>query len=239
MPYSILNFLFSPLFSSGSFNPGALISTSILAFFISLVFVILNKVLINQKEMEDLKKKHKEFKIKADEARKKNDVKEMNKITREMLEVNHRMMKMTLKPTLASILVVFLFLPWLPSTFSPTIELIKNDNGIYEGKLPLASKIFGADTNLTEINVTLSNSEVKFGDFGEASEGEYVEINSDRWEIKSVNIGDEKTSVKLSLEFIPLPFSLPLVGKSIEWLGFYFMISIISTIILRKIFGLK
>lgn len=212
--YPILDKAFSGLIILQDVNFGSILTVSILAVVLTLIITLIYKKFSNQEEIKSLKNRMKEIKKKMDSARKENNIEEMNKYLQESLEINNKIMFMNLKPMLITFLIVIFILPWLHYTFDKTLSF--NDE----------FRFFNFRGNFTYEDNKLYLNGI------ELENGKVVDLNG-KWEVKNVDFQNKK--VRLSKVFIELPFSLPFVGKNIEWIGFYILISIPSSLLFRKL----
>ncbi len=125
--YSILSGLFSPVLNL-NFAVAELILASIVVFSITMIYKFLidqNKAKENKIQVNELQKKLKEVKDNKEET---------NRISTEMMKLTSQQMRSTMKPMFVVMIVAFLFLPWMSSTFSEEIV-----------SLPFSLPFFGND----------------------------------------------------------------------------------------------
>lgn len=92
-----------------------LISIILFSFLITCFSVWLNKKLINQDRLRDLKKKQKEIQEKVNQEK---DPQKKLEIQKETLEISSEMMQMTMKPMMISMIPFLIFLEVLRRTYT-------------------------------------------------------------------------------------------------------------------------
>ncbi len=227
--YAFFDSVFGPVLNMNSHTTGALLAVFILDVVFAFLLAIIYKYLMNQKEAKKLKANIKELKKKVNEAKKSNDINKMNQFMRKSVEMNNKLLRMSLKPMLASMVLVFLVFPWVNYTFSPTISF-KNVNGTYTGQLKY--------DNLTVPLKLNSSNLIAFGTYGIIGRGQYIKIDDTKWQVKSISFSRDKKTAKskVALVFVNLPFYIPFAGRTLEWFGYYFLLGIPLTYGFRKLF---
>lgn len=231
--YSLYSVILSPLLNVGSPIEGAMLTVACLSLLLSLLFSFMYKLLMDQERAKELKDKMNDYKQEMKEEREKGNQDKANKLMQKSMKLNSKFFKMSIKPMLASMVIVFLILPWMSSQFSANSRL-SQQNGEFVGNFSYC----GTTVNIRGTN---ASQPLEFEDHGQAAAGEYITIEKSDWEVMKVKQTkqDEKESlqVKLELSFIKLPVGIPLAGKSLGWLGFYIIISLPSTYLFRKLLG--
>lgn len=207
----MLDILFSPLLK---LEP--VISVFIFSAFIITLINIFQKFLVNQEEAKRIKEKLKSLNDEIKQAQKAADKEKTNKLFSELMSENNRMMGMTMKPTMASLVIVFFLLPWISSVYGDVIP--KLDNGA--GEIEISGEKYA---------IAVSGNEIGIGT-GKCSLPCRMQIGGFSW-----NIAYENGSLKFSRIIAFLPVSLPLLGNDAGWLGWYFLSSIPVAILARKL----
>ena len=227
----------------------------IISLLISLIITLLYKFVTNQELMKDLKGKQKEFQKRMKELR--SNPEEMMKVQKEAMKVNADYMKQSFKPTLITIIPIFLIFGWLAAhltyepiypgeTYSVSAEFM---NGVKEAELivtegsklisePLLEVQEGGVTWLLQSSAGEHFLTVKAGNDEQTKkvlitkELKYEEasLQIENSPIISINI-DYKTLKPLGEEF-------SLFGWKPGWLGLYIIFSMIFSIGLRKVLKL-
>jgi uncharacterized membrane protein (DUF106 family) len=223
---NILDTIFYPILQ---LNPT--ISIIILAIIIGLIFTLTNKIFVDQNVVRNIKKENKKLQEKINKARKEKDEKTIQKYMKQNLELSQKQFKLMIKPLLfASIFIIFLF-PWINYNYQNTDYLI--ENGISTIKL-----------NDIEYNLTIS-------EYQKHIIPEYIILDNNKYKLNSNIILNQK---EINIKYITknnkdyfrivkyeakLPFKLPFIGDTVGWLGLYIIISLPTTIILRKLLGVE
>ncbi len=124
---SVGNLLFYPLLS---LDP--VYAVAIISFFLALVFVIANKILVNQDKLKHVKKEMKKIQEEIKKARKKNNEKEMSKLWEKSMKMNHQQLTMVLKPMVVSMLLIFMVFPWMKFTYGDVVSPVNDSSFMFE-----------------------------------------------------------------------------------------------------------
>lgn len=207
----MLDFLFAPLLA---FQP--IIAVSLFSIMILILINLFYKFLINQAEAKQIKDRIKELNQKMKEDQKSG--KPTNEAMSEIMQENNKMMKMNMKPMLASFVIIILFLPWLSGTYGD-ISVVLEEN---TGEVTIDSETY---------RVEKINEKIEVNELGISCEAPCrADIGDSTW-----NIEHYDNTVKFGRIIALLPIPLPLFGDDLGWLGWYFIFSIPIIIIIRKI----
>ncbi len=213
------NFVFGPFVKLGP-----LYSISGISIIISFIFSALYLVLVNQETMKRIKSEQKEMQQKMKNAQKSKDDKALKDLFSTSMQLNNRMMMLTIKPMIASMLVFFIMIPWLSGTYGDITVKLEDDKG--------ALKYVGA-TVINE-NVTVSDSGAITIGSKTYTAGDKIELAEKTW---AAQYNKDKSQIVLQNVRFKLPFSFPLVGTEVGWLGIYIIISLPATMLFRKLLG--
>lgn len=192
------------------------LSVILISLVILFIINIFYKILIKQHEAKKIKENINELNKKMREAQKKSDKDAVNKLFREIMSENNKIMKMSLKPMLISFLIVILILPFLSSTYSDRTAIISDG----KGNVTLEGNLYQVQKN--ESTLTVGNTTCQLP-CREKIEGSY-------WQILP-----EGNNVKFARIVVILPYSLPFIQDKLGWLGWYILASIPLMIIIRKL----
>lgn len=207
----VLEFLFGFLLN---YTPS--LSVFIFAIIILVVINIFYKLLINQEHAKQIKQRTKEISKEMKEAQKAGDKEKSKKLMGELLTENNKMMRMTLKPMLVSLVVVIILLPSLALFYGDKIVTINNDAGSVE-------------LNGATYTVEKQDNNVKVGD-ASCNVPCMTKIGGDTYKITP-----EGSNVKFAQVVATTPFAFPFFGSNFGWLGWYIIASIPLVIIIRKV----
>ena len=232
--YGFYNTIFGPILALGPYVALGIFSAALAG-----IFSIIYWYLLDIEKQKELKEKISEKQEKMKEARKNDKADKASEHMQETMKHNQKMMMLNFKPMIATMLFVVFIFPWLGSTFAPTVQLDAQDNNTFTGEF----EYNGQSTPITVINDT--EPTVQLGD-QEAQVGGELKAYGVEWDV--VKFGEagggffgislnEGTIVKLNAKFIELPFGIPLAGTALNWLGFYIIIAMPLTFILRKMLG--
>lgn len=225
--FEFYNTLFQPLLQLGPYHSLIFFSTLLAA-----LFSVIYWWLLDIERADRIKKKINKYQDRMKEAREEDEQEKASKHFKKTLELNQKFMMLNLKPMIATMVFVALIFPWLGATYAPTIEMTQfNDTG-YNGTIEYA----GESETVTALNTSGQMS------FFTGDSGERVNAFGVDWEVSSFEtVQDQNHDAELGLnaKFVNLPFSLPLAGEALNWLGFYILIVMPMTFIFRKLLGVQ
>ncbi len=205
----MLEFLFSPL----TLLP-PVVSILIFSVFVTFLINIFYKIMINQNEAKSVKDRINEISKQMKAEQKKGNSEKASSLLKEMMSENSKIMRMTMKPMMISLIIVIIVLPTMPSFYGDKLVDLKDNKGTV--------KINGA-----EYQVQLDGNKVSIGS-EECNAPCEISLNS-RQEV-SMEAG--KVKIAPIVAFLPIP--LPFAGSNLGWLGWYFIVSIPTMLLIRK-----
>ena len=209
----VLEFIFGFLLN---FSP----AFSVFIFSIIILFVIniFYKILINQNDAKATKERTKEISREMKEAQKSGDKDKSKRLMGELMSQNSKMMRMTMKPMIVSLIVVIVLLPSLATFYGDKIVSLTDNKG-------------NVDLHGTNYQVENTDGTVKVGEAA-CSNSCVTKIGDG-----SYRLSQEGSAVKIAEVVAVMPIPLPYFGNTFGWLGWYIICSIPLVIIMRK--GMK
>ena len=202
----MLEFLFSPL---TVFPP--VISVLIFSVVMTFIVNIFYRVMINQNEAKASKDRISEISRQMKEEQKKGN--STNELFKEMMKENSRTMHMTLKPMMISLIIVIILLPAVSSFYGDKLADSK-------GTVSINGRDYHVQADGSKISIENQ----------ECSAPCRLNISGMAQEISI-----ENSKVKIAPIVASLPFSIPVAGDNLGWLGWYFIVSIPAMILIRKL----
>ncbi len=201
-------------------NP--MVTVFLISLLISFALSMVYKIFTNQKELKGMNEELKEMNSKFKEAQKNKDQKELMKLQGKMLEINSKKMKNTMKPMMISFLIIIpVFVYVFPTLYGDlVVELDDSMEGVMEfGGIEKSLQVSGEDVLVEgrKIEGTLAMGDSEFA-------------------LKQLD--EDKKVVSFKRIVVELPFSLPIWGSHIGWLGWYILVSIPLTTTIRKLLGI-
>ncbi|MFT4868493.1 MAG: uncharacterized membrane protein (DUF106 family) [Colwellia polaris] len=242
MIYSILTTLFG--FYDAIFQPllaqGPYISLGVIAAGLAVIFSLLYWLFLDKEKRDEIKEKLDKQQEKMKEAQK-DENKDASEHMKKTFELNRKFMMVNFKPSIATMVFVALLFPWLGATYAPAVELQQtgNNTGVFEGNFTYAQQ----NTPVVVDNTT-GNVSIRI-DGEEYSEGGAFHQHGIQWRINNFKYQSggltsaEGYRLKVSAEYIQLPFSIPFAGTALNWLGFYIIILMPLSILFRKLLGVQ
>lgn len=228
--------VFQPVLSLGPY-----LSLAVFSAMLAGTFSVIYWLLLDIEKNKKLKEKINDRQEKMKEARKNEDTDEASEHMQETMKLNQKMMMLNFKPMIATMFFVALIFPWLGATYAPSVEMTSQGNNSFTGNFSYAG-----DT--TKIKVQNSSEPVMQINEQELRKGESFNSHGIDWSFK--NFGQksggylglnsaEGPTTKLAAVYVPLPFSIPLAGTALNWLGFYIIFAMPLTFIFRKALGVQ
>ncbi len=203
-----------------------------LAICLSVLFAVLNKILVDQDKLKYIKEEMKKIQKEIKKAQKKKDDKALKALWEKSMKINHQQLTMVLKPMLFSSIFVILIFPWMKYAYSDAIFPV-NDSSV----------TFDHDDVQKQFSIELSDDGILSirGPSGKTyTEGDKIELADRMWILDYRPPEDSSAGEVVFRNMrVGLPFSLPFVGNDLGWLGFYILVSIPSTILARKLLGVQ
>lgn len=247
----VLNPVLQPLL-----NYSPLWTIFILALAISVIMVLAYKLLTNQSEMKRLKGEQKDYQKKMKGMR--DQPEEMMKVQKQAMKKNMEYMKQSFKPTLITMIPLLLLFGWMSAhlafepiypgeTYSITAEfsdavsekeaMLLGDEGTEIVSEPSQAITSAVTWNLKSTEgehfVTVmvnGDQQTKRVLISEKQQYEEPLAKFDHSDIELIKVNYKKLT--------PLgDFSVPIINWKPGWLGLYIILSIVFSIVLRKVFN--
>ncbi len=219
--YNFIEMSCAPLIAIGPIYAIAGISM-----FISFLLSISYKLFVNQNKVKYIRTELKELKTKMNAAKKKGKEKELKTLFDKSLKLNNEQLMLNMKPLLASMVLITLFLPWLGHAYGDVNAAIEDGKGTYAyDNIEEVFTITDGDDPI----VTFEKTEL-----GTLENGDEVVIGERAHKIEIEKKDEKINKVKFMSFRADLPFSLPIFGNTVGWLGLYIIISMPATFLFRK-----
>ncbi len=220
--FNIIETACAPLIAMGPLYAIAGIST-----FISFLLSISYKLLVNRNKVKYVRTELKELKTKMNAAKKKGKEKELKTLFDKSLKLNNEQLMLNMKPLMASMVLITLFLPWLGHAYGDITAPIENNRGIYTYEKTQENFTI---TENSDMVITFENNDLK-----QAKNGDEIKIGDRTHNIEIEKKDGKINAVKFTGFRSDLPFTLPIFNKNtVGWLGLYIIISMPTTFIFRK-----
>ena len=227
--FEFYNTLFQPLLSAGPY-----VSLGFFSMLLAALFSVIYWLLLDIDKADRIKEKIDKYQDRMQEARENDEQEKASSHFKKTLKLNQKFMMLNMKPMIATMVFVGLFFPWLGATYAPTIEMNQMNDTAYNGTLEYANQ----EAAIQALN---QSGNMQFRAEGNFS-ADNIKALGLNWEVSSFNAVQGQThdaELKINGRFIDLPFSLPLAGESLNWLGFYIVIIMPMTYIFRKLLGVQ
>lgn len=250
----VLNPILGPLIN---YNPflGIIVMALAISFLISLVY----KFMTNQEKMKALKQEQKEFQKRMKELR--SEPEKMMALQKEAMRKNMEYMKMSLKPTLVTMIPIILIFGWMAGslayepifpgeTYSITATFAEDIVGDAELILDEGSSLLTGASSVQTIEDGQASWSIKSEDglhdlevvIGDTSQTKSVLITTDLETEPAVEMYTHSDIEQIQINYNKLKpagkFSFPVIGWVPGWLGWYILFSLVFSISIRKAMGL-
>jgi uncharacterized membrane protein (DUF106 family) len=229
--FSFYDVVFQPLLAMGPY-----VSLGFFSVLLAGLFSVIYWLLLDIERADEIKEKLNEYQDKMKEARENDEEDKASQHLKKTLHLNQKFMMLNLKPMIATMVFVGLFFPWLGATYAPDVQMDQTDNSTYQGSLEYADQ----EAVITAKNTT-DGMEISHKKSAALKDGKIIVFDM-KWQFTNFNTvqnAEHDAKLKLAAEFVPLPFSLPIVGGALNWLGFYIVIMMPLTYIFRKALGVQ
>lgn len=212
-------------------SQNAITTLTLISVGISFVISALYRLTLDREKMERVKKETEDFRKKMEKAKKDGDQKEVNKYMNQMMKVSQKQMKMNFKPMIYTFIIIIpIFFFFFPNVYGDAKIGLQGENEKFTGKLVYQG--FSKDLevrNSKKLEVNINGKTIEKGDI--------FTMSSYKFEVRKLIENNEKKKLKLSRVIAELPLTLPFIGKTLGWLGWYILISIPFTQFFRKMLG--
>lgn len=219
--FNVIKTTYTPFVEMGPLYAIAAVSITI-----SLILAFAYKFLANQSKIKYARTELKELKTKMDAAKKKGNQKEMQKLFEKSLQLNNEQLMLNMKPLLASMVLIALFLPWLAYAYGEVKAPVIDNKGTYIYDKTNESFII---TQNSEPVITFDNTAIKT-----VKNGDKIQIGARTHKVVIEQSDNKVNAVKFEGYVANLPFTLPIFGSTVGWLGLYIIISMPATFLFRK-----
>lgn len=116
MVFEALNAIFSPLLALDPNPQNPVLTVLVIAFIVSLITTIANKLLVDQDEMNEIQQKMKDYQKEVREAQKSGDGKKLAKLQAQQAEImqnQSKMMTNSFKPMIVTFIPIILIFFWM------------------------------------------------------------------------------------------------------------------------------
>ena len=243
---SFLNPIFNPLLRLPVFWV-----VVIMAFVITFLITAIYKYTTNQNLMKDLKDKMKESQKQMKELR--SDPQKMMQVQKEAMQTNMKYMSHSMRSTLFTFIPIILLFGWMNShlafepirpgqDFTTTVFFNKGVTGTVEIAVPEGISVDGNSTKIIENDIAKWVLKGEEGQYlleykvdGKSYTKELLITNNQEYStpIKIVSKDDLVKQIQIENNKMKV---LNLFGWQLGWLGSYIILSIIFSMILRKLF---
>lgn len=233
--FQILDTVLTPILQLGPY-----ISMAIFAIALALLFSLIYWKFLDKEQADKIKDKLQDHQDKMKEARKNDEDEKAQKHLKKTLELNQKFMATNLKPMMVTMIFIAVLFPWLGATYSPTIPMDQIDNQTYQGNLTFANQQtpITVENQTEELKITINEQNYQIDDRAPLYGIDWHLINfNPEHEPGFTSTLDEGPAMRASAEFIPLPFSIPIAGNALNWLGFYIILAMPLTFAFRKMLG--
>jgi uncharacterized membrane protein (DUF106 family) len=226
------------------------LSITLISIALSLLIAVIYRLLTKPGAIRKSKEDMKFYKAKMAEAQKAGDRQKSNEYASEMLRSSQLQFRHTMKPMMVTMLVFFLLLGWLNSTYGGiTADLGKNPNATfsYAGVTHKIQyyKVEGNGSVTMRAGIDL-NDDGMFSNDEIFDQGAVFTYKETFWRVGPVVEGffifggaPKENTVHFEMLIAKAPFAIPLIGSYLSWFWWYVLLSIPATMLFRKMLGVE
>jgi len=221
----------------------------LIAFLITVVITLVYKYATNQERMKELKAKVKQHQEQMKKLR--NEPEKLMKAQQKMMKVNMELMKHSFKPTLYTFLPIIIIFGWLnahmayynlapnqPFTITATLGPgVTDANLTIIPALNVTNKSVRGDTVVWTLTAPAGEYKAVIDAGGSSVEQRFLITSERRYDPPVKKTKGAITTVRLSNKEVKPLGDISLLGWHPGWLGTYILLSIVLSIILRKVLG--
>ncbi|MBI4896037.1 MAG: DUF106 domain-containing protein [Candidatus Aenigmarchaeota archaeon] len=202
----------------------------------SFVLTLPYKFLMNQEQAKSLRAHITEMNAKVREEQKKKNTEQTTKLLNEMMSEQGKLMHMTTRPMVVTLLLVLLILPFFSPLFVKDATLTENQTALSMG---------GANI-LVQKNGTLASVEIEGSAAFSLNAGEtqIKQISSKRYFVtykpeQSFLFMHTPSKVEVEEIIAKMVVPLPFVGENAGWLAWYIIITLPTNLLFRKLLNIQ
>lgn len=228
----MLEFLFNPLLV---FEP--VLAVTVFAIIVLIMINLCYRFLINQQEAKQIKERTKELNRQMKEEQKHGNTQKVSELMKELMVENNKLMGKTMKPMLASFVIIILFFPWLHANYGDQTITMENNMA----NLTIAEEMYIAQVDGDKVDIIKNSATVASFSASASEKDRRFALEDDNYVISYEQEGGfiftHPDQIKLAkvVAFLPNGINLPLFGNEFGWLGWYLMVSIPFVMLIRKI----
>jgi len=209
------------------------------ALFLSFISALVYRVFTKPGEMRQIKKDMKFYREKSKEAQQQKDLKKANEYVSEMMKLNQKQMRRTMKPMFITLGVFLVLISFITQAYGVVVETKAADDKTATGQFSSAGfshALMVEKTNESAMKAVIdANDNGDFSDDAVYAAGDVVQIGKTSWTVSPQDLNRTKIDVA-----VKLPFTMPLFGwHELSWLIWYILVSLPSTFIFRKALGVE
>ncbi len=194
---------------------------------ISLVLAIITRLLTNPKKMKEVKTEMEFYKSKVSTFQKDGNKEEAKRYTDLMMGTSKKQFQLSMKSLIVTMIFVIVVLGYIHQTYDGfDVDLTKEQKAVFRGNefdLKVENQTYQID--LDKNGLTDSDTQ---------NYGEEINFANSYWKV------DKKDSnLHFSLLVAKMPFYLPVIGDYLNWFWLYFLLSIPTSLLFRKLLGVE
>ena len=233
--FPVYNAIFGIFFKFMGTKAASICSMALLSATVALIISSFYVILIDRDEYNRIREKQKELQNKMKEAQDNDNMEKANKFMKESMGMQKKFMKASIKPMIASMFIFFLFVPWVLSTYVPVVNAQPGSGNQYNGQMDFVgfstSHSVSVTGNQSSANLTIDGQSYQKGD--------KIDVEGYQFVIEDVRVKKDSAKVKMAYSFFTIPFGIPLIGSSFEWLSVYILFQLPFTFGFRKMLGVQ
>jgi len=194
---------------------------------ISLVLAVITRFLTNPKKIKEVKTEMEFYKGKISEYQKAANKDEVKRYTDLMMGTSKKQFQLSMKSLIATMIVVMVALGYIHQTYEGlTVDLSKETKAVFRSD----SYDLKADNQTFSIDLDKNG----FTDSDSHKYGDIIQFSDATWKVDKID-----NKLHFSLFAAKTPFIFPVLGGYLNWFWLYFLLSIPTSLLFRKLLGVE
>ena len=194
---------------------------------ISLVLSIITRLLTNPKKIKEVKTEMEFYKGKVNSSQKEGNAEETKRYTQLMMGTSKKQFQLSMKSLIGTMVVVIFALGYIHQTYDGFSVDLSNST-----KVVFREDSFDMKADNTTFSIDLDKNGLTDSDSHKY--GELIQFSTSYWRVNKLD-----NKLHFSLLAAKTPFTLPFLGDYLNWFWLYFLLSIPTSLLFRKLLGVE
>ena len=204
-----------------------LLELTLFTILISLVLAVITRLLTNPQKMKEVKTEMEFYKGKVSQSQKEGNKEDVKRYTSLMMASSKKQFQLSMKSLVVTMVFVLLVLGYINQTYEGfSVDLSK------EQKVNFREDSYDIRTENSSFLIDLDKNGLTESD--SRKYGEEIRFSGSYWRVEKLN-----DKLHFSLIVAKMPFYMPVLGTYLNWFWLYFLLSIPTSLLFRKLLGVE